>query len=380
MSFNIVAIQTLYYTFVGIFSSFVILYYGSIGFSTTQIGFITSVSTLAVLLTQPVWGQASDRAKDGRTVLSFLFLTCGIFIFAFYLSTEYIVVLAIATIFAVFYNPLVPVMDSLTFETIERDKRGFDYGYVRVGGALGYSAMVLLGGRILRNSYVHIFYLSALLCFASLFFVRRVDAVKLRSNRERLSLRALLRNKKIFCFMFVNLIHAFGMMGFYSFYPLHFTENIAGKEWLGVLLFSTAMSELPFWLFSGKLTRRFGYERMMMISITVVSFRWFILYFLTNIPLLILVNLLHGFCYVTICYCVINYINDEIPKELRATGQTMNNLSAMVISRVVGGAVFGALSDIYGINRMFLFLSAFSFAGALIFFVWVRALNRRQPS
>ena len=378
MSFNLVAIQTLYYTFVGINGSFLVLYYGSIGFTATQIGLITSVSTLAVFLTQPVWGLASDRAKDGRTVLSFLFLACGALIFAYYISEAYIYVLAIATIFAVFYNPIVPLMDSLTLETIERDHSGFDYGHVRAGGTIGYSVMVLLAGRILKNSYVHMFYLSAILCFATFVFVRRVDAVKLRSNREPLSLRALLRNKKVLCFMFINLIHAFGTMGFYSFYPLYFTANVAGKEWFGVLLFTTAMSELPFWIFSGKLTRRFGYERMVLVSVAVVGFRWFMLFFMTNLPLLIIVNLLHGFSYVTICYCIVNYLNEEIPKELRATGQTLNNLSAMIISRIIGGAVFGALSDVFGINVMFLFLSALSFAGAFIFYIWIRALRSDQ--
>ncbi|MCL2059293.1 MAG: MFS transporter [Oscillospiraceae bacterium] len=380
MSFNLIAIQALYYTFVGMHGSFLVLYYGSIGFSATQIGLITSVSTFAVLLTQPVWGQASDRAKDGRTVLSFLFLTCAVLIFAFYITTDYMPVLVIATVFAIFFNPLVPMMDSLTLETIAVEKSGFDYGHVRIGGALGYSTMVILGGQILKNSFIHMFYISSILCLAALFFVRRVNAVKLRGKREPLSFRALLRNKKVFCFMFVNLIHSFGMMGFYQFYPLHFTAHVAGSEWFGVLLCTTAMSELPFWIFSGKITRRFGYERMMLISITVVSFRWFILYFLTNLPLILIVNLLHGFCFVTICYCVINYINEEIPSELRATGQAMNNMAAMVISRLIGGAAFGALSDVFGIDRMFLFLSALSFMGAIVFFFWLRVLGRSGVS
>ena len=377
--FNLTAIQTIYYTFVGIYGSYLVLYYGSIGFTATQIGLITSVSTLAVLLTQPIWGQASDRAKDGRTVLSFLFLICGVLIFTFYISTDYIFVLIIVTIFTIFYNPIVPVMDSLTLETIANEKNGFDYGYARVGGTIGYSIIVLLGGWILRNSYVHIFYLGSIFCFASLIFVRRVDAVKLRSKREPLSLRSLLRNKKVFCFMFINLIHAFGTMGFYSFYPLHFTAKVAGSEWFGVLLFTTAMSELPFWIFSGRLTRRFGYERMMLISIVIVAARWLMLFFLTNLPLLLIVNLLHGFSYVMINYCVIHYINEEVPAELRATGQAMNNLSAMVISRLLGGAIFGALSDVFGIDRMFLFLSALTLASAFILIIWLRILDRPRP-
>ena len=377
---NIIAMQTLYYTVVGVFGAYLVLYYGSIGFSATQIGVITSAATLGVLLTQPFWGWASDRAKDGRTIISILYCFCGVFVFTYYLTEEFAFVLIIAVVFTIFYNPITPIMDSLTFETLEREKSGYNYGHMRIGGTLGYSLMVLLAGRILSGSYQHMFYICSALLFVSLIFARRASAVKLRANHERVSPLALLRNKKIFCFMFINLISAFGMMGFYSFYPLYFTENIGGSDLFGVLLFTTAMSELPFWFFAGKITRRFGYERMILIAITVVGIRWSLLYFLTDLLLLILVNLLHGFCFVTIHFCIINFINDEIPKELRATGQSMNNLSAMVISRIFGGAMFGILSDKFGMNRMFLFMGALSLAGGLIFYIWVRMLDKTDAA
>jgi PPP family 3-phenylpropionic acid transporter len=373
---NIIAMQTLYYTIIGVFGSYLVLYYGSIGFSATQVGVITSAGTLAVLLTQPLLGWASDRAKDGRTIISVLYCVCGALVFAYYLSEEFRFVLIIAVVFAIFHNPIIPIMDSLTFETLEREKSGYNYGHMRVGGTLGYSFMVLLAGRILDNSYKHMFYICSVLLFVSLIFARRASSVKLRFERAPLSPRALLRNKKVLCYMFINLIYEFGAMGFFTFYPLYFTARIGGSGMLGVLLFTTSMSELPFWFIAGKITRRYGYERMLLIAISVVGLRWVLLYFITNMPLLILVNTLHGFCFVTIYYCIINYINDEVPKELRATGQSMNNLSAMVISRVVGGVIFGAMSDAFSMERMFLFIAALSFAGAAVFAVWTRSMNR----
>lgn len=377
---NPIAIQTLYYSMVAFYGSYLTLYFGSIGYSTTQIGVITSVSTLAVFLTQPLWGQASDRAKDGRTVLSVLFIACGILIFAYYLTTDYLPVLIIATVYAVFYNAIAPNMDSLTLESLERSNSGYHYGHARVGGTLGYSLMVLVAGKVFSSSYKHMFYINALFCLVTLVFVRRASAVKLRGMREPLSLKALLRNKRILCFMFMNLIMAFTMMGFYTFYPLYFTANIGSGEQFGVILFATAMSELPFWFLSGRITRRFGHDRVMILSILIIGARWIALYYLTNFPLLIVVNLVHGFCYATVNYCIITYINDEVPRELRATGQTMNNLSAMVVSRIVGGAVIGWLSDVFGITSMFLFLAALSLAGAIVFRVWTKAVDRKTAA
>jgi len=360
-----------------VYGSFLMMYFGSIGFSATQVGVITSASTLTVLVTQPFWGWASDRAKDGRTVLSILYLCCSVLIFAYYLSKDFIVVLLVASVFAIFYNPIAPIMDSLTLETLEHEKSRYNYGHMRIGGTIGYATMVLLAGRIFANSYIHMFYLGAIFFVIGLFFVRRAGAVKIRGNRGKMSPGALLRNKKIICYLFISLINAFGMMGFYSFYPLHFMANIGDSGLYGILLFATALSEFPFWFITGRVTERFGRDRMMLIAITVVGARWFVLSFLTNFPLLLLVNLLHGFCFVTIHYCIITYLNNEVPKELRATGQSLNNLVAMVVTRIAGGAVFGVLSDMLGIGTMFQFLAALSFGGAIIFYFWTRALGRR---
>ena len=373
---NPIAIQTLYYSMVAFYGSYLTLYFGSIGFSKTQIGLITSISTLAVFLTQPLWGQASDRAKDGRTVLSILFVACGVLIFGYYFTTDYIPVLIIASVYAMFYNAIAPNMDSLTLESFEKSPGRFHYGHARVGGTIGYSIMVLVAGRVFSVSYTHMFYMTSILCFAMLFFVRKASSVKARGKRGPISLKALIANKKILCFMFINLIQAFGMLGFYTFYPLHFVERIGSESMFGVILFVTAMSELPFWFISGKIAKRFGRERLMVIAISVFGARWIALYFLTNFPLLLAVNLVHGFCYATINYCIVTYINDEVPHELRATGQTMNNLSAMVVSRIIGGAVIGALSDAFGVGSMFVFLAVLSFAGAAVFYIWIKALDK----
>jgi PPP family 3-phenylpropionic acid transporter len=71
-------------------------------------------------------------------------------------------------------------------------------------------------------------------------------------------------------------------------------------------------------------------------------------------------------------------MNDNIPKELRATGQTMNNLCSKIGSRVVGGIAFGVLSDRCGLERMFLLIAALSFIGGLVFWLWYRAIRRGE--
>jgi PPP family 3-phenylpropionic acid transporter len=74
------------------------------------------------------------------------------------------------------------------------------------------------------------------------------------------------------------------------------------------------------------------------------------------------------------------YINEEVPKELKTSGQTINNLIGMGIARITGSLVGGFLSDIYGIKNMFLYNSILAFITVLIFAYIFLTMKRRSTS
>ena len=57
-----------FYSAQAIFGTYLNLYLNDVGFSKTQMGMFTSLSTLLVLIVQPLWGYVSDRSKTKNRI------------------------------------------------------------------------------------------------------------------------------------------------------------------------------------------------------------------------------------------------------------------------------------------------------------------------
>ncbi|MDR3120951.1 MAG: MFS transporter [Clostridiales bacterium] len=374
--FYLIVIYLSFYAAQSVYGTYLSLYFDSVGFTKTQIGLFTSVSTLAVLLTQPFWGFASDRAKNSTSVLSLLFLVCGALILGFYLTRHIAFIFFLVSAFYVCFSPIQPLMDSLSLETIEEGRSKLDFGQIRLAGTLGFAASALIAGRLMDVSYQRMFFMVCLLLLMGFAALRFAPSSAGRSIGARRQFRELLRDKKIVCFIFISLIFSIGGMTFQGYYALYFQSIGASSLQIGAMVFAATISEIPFWFIAGKMIDRFGYERMLPLSACISGLRWLLLSFFTHPLLVIGINLAQGFTYVTLNYSIVTYIDKNIPRELRATGQTMNNLVGMIVSRVIGGVAIGYLCDRFGVPRMLLASSAVVFAGTLVFVIWVKLYSK----
>lgn len=151
-------------------------------------------------------------------------------------------------------------------------------------------------------------------------------------------------------------------MGFYyTYFPIYFRKIGGSNELLGLAYFISAMSEIPFLLYADKILKRIGTRWALIGASGVAALRWLIISFIPNAYLVLPFQLLHGLIFIVLYYSMATYINQEVPKELKASGQTVNNLIGMGISRIVGSLLGGFLSDLYGIKMVFLYNSVLAF-------------------
>lgn len=368
-----------FYSAQAIFGTYLNLYLNDVGFSKTQMGMFTSLSTLLVLIVQPLWGYVSDRSKTKNRILNLLLIAGATTILGFYLNINYWWIMVVNCLFCVFYNPVPPLLDNLSLETLESSKSIFDFGHIRLGGTVGYAIGVLTAGQLMQNQYRRMFYMISLLLLCAFICLQFVPPVMgYRQKAKKSSFKELLSDKKIFCFIFMNFIFSLGTVIYYSYYPLYFTTIGGDSQKVGILMFVTAVSEVPFWLIAGRLTERFGYKKMMVVAAVVTGLRWTTLSIAMNPLVAICINLTHGFCFVTLNYCIVTYINVHVPRDLRATGQSMNNMVTTILSRVIGGVLIGYLSDIFGVPTMLRLAGAAAFIGAGIFSVCYHLIEKKE--
>lgn len=370
---HLFALYVLFFGGQAIYGTYLNLYLSSVGLSESQIGVTVSVSTVGILLAQVFWGMVSDRAKTKNSVLKFLYIVTALVCLMFYLNQSYLFLIVAVTLFSVFFNPLIPLQDNFTLEYLE-DKK-WDYGQVRMGGTIGYCITVLLIGFVLKNDYRMIFWMVALsLTGCCLICCHLPKIAGHRGKGQKSSYKELLKNKALIGLILFNLTFSIGLNFYHSFYAIYFTSDAVGgnSSMVGVMMFISAVSEIPMLMFIHRITEKIGIKGTLVMAGAVSAVRWLLLGVLTNPMMIIFVNLLHGIGYTSFSYCIVTYIGKSVPKDMRATGQTLNVLISNVVSKVLFGFLGGYVSEYLGANSMMLFSSALMTLGTVVFVLWSR--------
>lgn len=379
--FRIFALYVLFYSGQSIYNTYLNLYLDSVGLSESQIGVTVSVSTVGILVAQVFWGMVSDRAKTKNRVLLFLYGVTALVSLMFYLNRSFWFLLIAVTLFAIFFNPLVPLQDNFSLEYLEGKK--WDYGQVRMGGTIGYCITVLSIGFLLQDGYKQIFWMVALgmtACFLICLGLPKIEGYRKQGNKS--SYKELIKNKPLVGMILFNMIFSIGLNFYYNFYTIYFTSDKIGgnSSMVGIMMFISAVSEIPMLMLIHKITEKIGIRKTLIIAALVTSLRWLLLFLLTEPIPIIVVNLMHGIGYTSFSYCIITYIGKTVPKDMRATGQTMNVLIGNVISKVLFGFVGGFASENLGANKIMLFAGVMMIVGTVVFGLWSRGIKELKET
>lgn len=172
---NSIKLKTLYFfifSAMGVMNPLISQYLNSIGFSGTQIGTITSVSTAVAILASTFWGEKYANSKDGRKVILFLCVAAGLVgVLNSFVTAFPIFVLTYGLMFF-FQGPINGTSDSMVIEN------GVEFASVRLWGAVGYAIAVYAGGRIGEHfGLVNIFYI-----YAAAYLIGAVIVVKVTAK------------------------------------------------------------------------------------------------------------------------------------------------------------------------------------------------------
>ncbi|MDL2232663.1 MFS transporter [Ruminococcaceae bacterium OttesenSCG-928-L11] len=358
-----------------VYSTYINLYFADIGFSQSRIGLIVSVTTLFMLVAQMAWGIASDRAKTRNTVLSILYGGCAVTILMGYLSNAFWYLLVVISLYSIFLTAINPLLDNVCL--VSSEGKRWNFGQIRTGGTVGYCITVLIIGFVINDQYQRIFVLTSACWLLSLAFTRLIPkAPGHRSAKEKTPVSVLLKNKYLMAIIGISLVFSLGSSFFYNFYPIYFTSIGGDSSLVGIMMFFCAVTEIPCLIFADKAIRRFGIDRALVVGGVATAVRWGLLFLLKNPYAVIGANLLHGVGYISMSYCVITYISNNVPKDLSATGQSFYVLVNSVCSRLLFGYVGGLASQYLGADITMLGCGIAMAVATVVFGIWA-ARNHR---
>ncbi|WHH58143.1 MFS transporter [Petroclostridium sp. X23] len=340
-----------FYSMIAAYYPFIVLYLSSKGHSNTVIGSIMSVNSLVLVFAQPIWGVVSDRTRSIKKVFILLLTVSACVFSTLPLAHSVIVTGLILATLTFFESSMTPLLDSWVILAIRKEPGAF-YGGVRLWGSLGFATMVYIFGRIadifsidiIFPSFVIFAVLTILICLQI-----KVDTPVSAVSLARLNIGSLIKNYYYIAFLLFAIIIFIPHRSAFIFMP-KLMETLGGsKGQLGISFAIAALSEVPIFLFSGYLTKKYHPIKLILASTVFFVLRQ-VLFFIASEPYhVMLIQALQGPSFALFLTGAVYYIDSLAPQHLKSFAQTFASAFFLGIGGVIGSYMGGWIIDHHGI-------------------------------
>ena len=353
-----------------------------IGFSDSQVGIISAIQQINILLVLPIWGILADKFGRRKMLLIALFVTLCLF-YGFLFQQMFFSFVIFTFLITLFYSPLTSLLDTIALDFREQTGRS-SYGNTRLWGSFGWAMASLVLGNLLsvKNMYLIFPIASILMLLAWLITTFLYKALAVKKNLAGLKManfRKLLTNDpRLLVFLIIILVYGIFSAPIQYYINMYYSEIGAGYKNLGYAYAVQAMSELPFFYFGQVIVDKIGAKRLMIITMIVTMLRMFA-YSMTSNPLLaILIGSTHGICLALFMVSVVNYVHRFIPAEWKATGQSLIYACYFGGGIAVGNAWIGYLSQKISVRTTMAVESGLTLVLIIVSLIVFRAMDGRK--
>jgi PPP family 3-phenylpropionic acid transporter len=359
----------LYFGVLGIFLPYFNLYCYNLGFSGLQIGVLSALRSVALVLFPLIWGALADRWGKRRPI----YILCNIIstsIWVFYLFTiEFWPILLITIFYGMFYAPIISFLEAFTMDVLGKEKKS--YGRIRAWGSISFITMALVLGLVIDLYSVDvililILYGSILLAIGSV----RIPSIK-PQKRDRISPKARsLLTTRVVVFLFCAFLMLVSHGAYYGFFSIHLANMGQGGTFIGICWALASTAEILVMIRSEKLFSRFSLENVLTFSFGVAAIRWLILFYAASPAVILASQILHAVTYGMFHMASILYIDKMAPQTSKTIGQAVNNAVTYGLGLMIGFFLNGYLYEKIGSYALFSISCLIALAGGVIFRVF----------
>jgi len=324
-----------YFALIGVYIIFMPKMLSDLGYSKFEIGITYSLVPFIRFLLPFIFKHFIDLNRQifitsiiGITISTIIFLK-SVDNFYIYLFTN--------ILFGASIGISLPFAEAIALDRLSKS----EYGRVRLWGSVGFIAVALLLGNILKSPYETLYYLIAISFGATIFgiIIVKFDTLKsedLKSNRSF----SLLIHINLWISIFLMQV-SFG--GFYNFFTIYELEKGINLKWISILWSFGVVCEIAMFIFQGKFLQK-NLLNIIKLSILITSFRWLLLYlFPSNITVLFFAQSLHAFSFALYHTAIITYIFSLYPQKKLAQQFVLGIGFGLggAIGAIIAGRIYG---------------------------------------
>jgi len=366
----------IYFGVLGIFLPYFNLYCYKLGFSGLQIGALSGLRSVAMVIFPLIWGLLADRFNYRRPIYILCnFVSTAVWIMYLF-NTDFWSMLYITALYGMFFSPIISFLEAVTMDVLGDAKKS--YGRIRAWGSISFIVMVVVLGKIIDQYSIDII-LVLILAGSAVLAVISLGIPAIRTTKKDLLAPGAgsLLDKQIIVFLFCAFLMLVSHGAYYGFFSIHLANMGFGSTFIGITWALASTAEILIMINSNKLFSRFSLENVLFFSFLVAAARWMILFFAQSATVILLSQILHAITYGTFHMASILYIDRLAPEKAKTLGQAVNNALTYGLGLMVGFFVNGYVYEITGSFTLFLMSSLIALAGGLLFKSQQLAIGRR---
>jgi len=356
-----------------------------------MVGAIMSLGFLITTVAQIAFGKIADRSKTKNRVFKFLLIgyAAGMLFLAIPRHNSWLTLLPAVFLFYIFFSPTVMLMDTIVVENVEYT--GMSFGKLKCFGPAGACSIAfvtfILGLTV--GMTTRLAFLMAIVC-ASLALLpsRMLPPTKGHARGTskaggKAAFKEILRNRRLMllsAFMFVLFIGISATNVYWGVYYVSEDGINAGLGLLGMSMMIGIGFETAIMLYGNRHVQTLGIHSVFTLMGISAFSRSLIVFLAPNIYVIQLSAICGAFTFALLWSRIPPYINEIVPKEMRATGQAVWSIMAFGIGPMLGSILGGAVVGNVGMRNLFGLMSAMILATTVVFFfLFKRQRNLNLP-
>ncbi|WNK01583.1 3-phenylpropionate MFS transporter [Thalassospiraceae bacterium LMO-JJ14] len=361
---------------IGIMMPFWPVWLSAKGLSASEIGMVLAAGSVVRVFISPLIARFCDRLGERKRPIVALSLSAFLLFLPFALLDDFIAILMLQACFAGVLGPLMPLSDSLSMIGVRN--HGIDYGRVRLWGSLTFIVGASGVGFFLKGAdpgmiwtSIAVAILIAVLCSLLLPDLRTRAATK-----ETAPLTHVLTDRTFLVFVAATACIQGSHALYYGFGTLNWLRMGLGEGVIGMLWAEGVIAEVILFVFAANAIRRIGPARLIALGGLACLIRWSLTAYAVDMPVIVLLQLLHAFTFGAAHLGAIHFIADRMPDEVSATAQTVY---ALLVSGLGIGLTSYLSGHLYGAYQGQAYLAMAGMGGIGMILAWSIRRRRNDP-
>jgi nucleoside transporter len=355
-----------------------------LNFNGSEQAWIFNTFAIASLTGMFFGGQLADRYFAQEKFLAFSHLVGGLAMLGLIYQRSFWPVFGLMLLHCFFYVPTLSITNAITFANLKDSK---DFGLVRAFGTIGW---------ILASVPYFFFPTSSLFAIAGIASLALgafcltlphtppAESADASSSFAPLQAMRLLVVPTILVLFIVTFLDAV-ILQCHFFWTSRFLAALGlAERWIPATMSIGQIAEISTMAFLAFFLKKLGWRTTMILGMLGQVIRFGVYSFGTpeTLWIVILVNIVHGFAYAFFFATVYIFVDENFPKDVRTSAQSLFNLLILGVGPFVGNLLWGWLGERYtdgttiDFGRLFLVPTALGFVASLILAIFFRPAEK----